>query len=90
MFDDDGEKSRQRNAVKELELQAIRSVMRTENGRGFMYKCLMNCGTFVNNYCEDTHTHAYRAGLRSHGVWLDSELRHAATEDYYKMLRENL
>lgn len=90
MVDESEDKERQRNSVRELEILAIRNTMRTENGRGFMYRCLQNCGTFTNTFGEDPHTHAYRAGKRGHGLWLDAELRHAATEDYYKMLRENL
>jgi hypothetical protein len=90
MFDDDSKRDRERKVIRELEKQAISSVMRTETGRGFMFKCLQNCGTFSSSFSEDTHKHAYFAGMRSHGLWLDGELRSAAPEDYYKMLRENM
>ena len=76
--------------ARELELLAMRAIMRTENGRAFMYTCLQNCGTYTGTFSADTHEHAFRAGARSHGLWLDAELRDAATDDYFRMLREQV
>ena len=75
--------------TRELELFTIRGIMKTENGRQFMYRCLQNCNTFENIFNNDAIQHAYSSGKRSHGLWLDSELREAAPDDYYKMLKEN-
>lgn len=74
---------------RELELLTIRGVMKTENGRAFMMRCLQNCCTFNSVYNNDTHMHAFNSGVRSHGLWLDAELREAAPDDYFKMLKEN-
>ena len=74
---------------RELELLTIRNIMKTENGRLFMWHCLQNCCTFENIFNKDTIQHSYNSGLRSHGLWLDQELREASTDDYYKMLKEN-
>ena len=75
--------------IRELELYAVRSTMKTENGRNFMWRCLQNCCTFNDTYTMDTHQHAYNAGQRSHGLWLERELREAAPDDYFTMLKEN-
>lgn len=88
MFDEN-EKGKKQQQSLELELLTIRNIMKHENGRAFMWRCLHNCCTFENVFSKDAIEHAYNAGLRSHGTWLDQELRDAATEDYYKMLKEN-
>jgi len=74
---------------RELELLTIRNVMKTENGRSFMWRCLQHCCTFENMFDRDPIQHAHNAGLRSHGLWLDRELYDSATDDYFKMLKEN-
>lgn len=84
------EESRKRHDdARELELLTIRNIMNSENGRAFMYSCLQNCSTFESIFNKDTAQHNYNAGLRSHGLWLDSELREAAPDSYYTMLKEN-
>ena len=88
MFDEDDGRKRQKND-RELELLTIRNLMKTENGRSFMWRCLQNCCTFENIYSTDVNRHAYNAGKREHGLWLDSEIQEATTDDYYKMLKEN-
>ena len=77
------------NKIRELELLSIRNIMKNENGRAFMYRCLQNCSTFESIFIKDTHLHAFNAGARGHGLWLESELKEAATDDYFKMLKEN-
>ena len=89
MFDEENEGAKKQQKSRELELLTIRNIMNSENGRAFMWRCLQNCCTFENIFSKDTVQHAHNAGLRSHGLWLDEELRDAATEDYYKMLKEN-
>jgi len=74
---------------RELEKYCISQVMNTENGRAFMYRCLQDCGTFENIFNVDPVLHAHSAGKRSHGLWLISELKDAALDNYFKMLKEN-
>lgn len=74
---------------RELELHSIREIMKTENGRSFMWRCLQNCGTFENMFNVDPILHARNAGVRSHGLWLESELKEATPDNYFKMLKEN-
>jgi len=89
MFDEENEGAKKQKKTRELELLAISNIMKTENGRFFMWRCLQNCCTFENVFSNDAVQHAHNAGLRSHGLWLDEELREAAPEDYYRMLKEN-
>lgn len=89
MFEDEETGVKKQRDSRELELLTMRNIMKTENGRSFMYRCLQNCCTFENIFNTDVQQHSYNAGLRSHGVWLDAELKEAATDDYFKMLKEN-
>jgi|TARA_R110002126_G_scaffold198829_1_gene346388 hypothetical protein len=89
MMDDDDQRAKKHNKSRELELLSIRNIMKTENGRAFMHRCLQNCCTFESIFSTDTHQHAFNAGARSHGLWLDAELKEAATDDYFKMLKEH-
>lgn len=94
-YDEDGQDflsekpSEKKNTSRELELYTMRELMRTENGRAFMWRCLQNCGTFDNMFNIEPVQHAFNAGKRDHGLWLARELREAAIDDYYKMLKEH-
>lgn len=88
MIDDDDKRKKQKNE-RELELLTIRNLMKTENGRSFMWRCLQNCHTFENIFTGDAVQDAFKSGKRNHGLWLEDELREAATEDYFRMLKEN-
>ena len=89
LFDDESGDKKQRKS-RELELLTIRQVMKTENGRSFMWRCLQNCCVFENIFNADPVLHAYNAGAREHGTWLERELKEAAPDDYIKMLKEHI
>lgn len=89
MFEEDETGVKKQRDSRDLELHNISKIMSTENGRSFMWRCLQNCSTFESIFSTDTQLHAFNAGARQHGVWLDAELREAATDDYFKMLKEN-
>lgn len=71
------------------QLYTIRTLMNTESGRSFMFRCLQQCGTYGSIFNKDALTHAYNSGARDHGLWLERELKEAAYESYLTMLREN-
>jgi len=89
VFEEDNNQGKKVQKSRELELFSIRNVMKTENGRNFMWRCLENCCTFEDIFDGDPIQHAHNAGKRSHGLWLHSELKEAATANYYIMLKEN-
>ena len=73
---------------RKAELLAIQNLMRTEEGRSFMYNQLQYCKVFANTFDEDTNKHSYNAGLRVGGLHLESELKEAAPGEYLKMIEE--
>lgn len=89
VFDNEDGNDKQRKS-RELELLVIRQTMKTENGRHFMWRCLQNCCVHENIFSADSVQHAYNAGMRSHGLWLEAELKEAAPDDYIKMLKEHI
>lgn len=87
---DEGNGNKKQRKSRDLELLTIRQVMKTENGRSFMWRCLQNCCVFENIFNADPVLHAYNAGAREHGLWLERELKEAAPDDYVKMLKEHI
>lgn len=75
---------------REIELHAIDQVMRTENGRDFMWRCLTECGTFDDIFSPDQIVSAHRSGQRRIGLWLVSELKEANSDLYMQMLKEHI
>lgn len=75
--------------ARELELLTLRGTLRTENGRAFLWRCLSHCGTFTVPNHGDPLKSAFVLGMRTHGVWLDRELREASMDDYLLMLKEH-
>jgi len=74
---------------RELELYAIRQIMKTENGRNFIHRCLQRCSTYDTVFDKDPYRHAFNSGLRDFGIWLEREVKEAADESFLTMLREN-
>ena len=52
------EQTKKRKSSRDLELYAIREIMKTENGRSFMWRCLENCCTFEDTFNSDPALHA--------------------------------
>tara|TARA_R110000764_G_scaffold43889_1_gene98741 strand:+ start:3762 stop:4034 length:273 start_codon:yes stop_codon:yes gene_type:complete len=81
--------TKKKNSQRDLEIIAMAQVLSTENGRLFMWRCLQNCSVFESIYTSDATLHAFKSGKREHGLWLAAELKEAAPESYFKMLKEN-
>ena len=75
---------------REIQLLTICNIMRTENGRSFMYRCLHQSGVYGIVFDKDSHQHAFNSGAREHGLWLEAELKEAAPDEYLQMLKENI
>lgn len=91
MYDNElDDKQREKMDERELQLYTIRSLMRLEQGRDFMWRCLQECQTFVNIFDVDQVVHAHRSGQREVGLWLESELKEAAPDEYLRMLKEHI
>ena len=69
---------------------AVINIMKTKDGRDWLYNKLQSCGVFESIFDNDTHKHAYNAGKRKVGVNLNRELKEYAPDNYMKMIEENL
>ena len=71
------------------ELLMLSGQMSTQSGRDFVWLCLRHTSLFCNIFNVDPVLHAYNAGKREHGLWLERELKEAAPDQYMMMLMEN-
>lgn len=85
----DEEKPRYVDKTRELELLNLRNQMKTEVGRGIMWRILSKSRIFMDIYDPDPIVSAYNSGSRSQGLWLESELKQASFGYYLKMIEEN-
>lgn len=69
---------------------AVQNLMRTPDGRKYMYNKLQGYGVFDNIFDNDPIPHAYQSGKRAAGLELEQDLKEYALEYYLKMLTENL
>lgn len=76
------------NDARELEIDAIRVIMSSEGGRGFLNRLLQETGLDRSSFDNDPITHARNAGQRSVGVWLRDELIEADLDLYLRMIKE--
>ena len=72
------------------ELLAISNVMSSEGGRDFIWRCLQTTGYLYSTFDRDSLIHAYNAGKRDSGLWLEAEIKEASPDLYLKMLKEHL
>ncbi len=89
LLDDDIKPTRKKQTQREIELDVVRNVMSTVQGRAMMWRFVAQAGIFSSTFNPDSHVHAYQAGRREQGLLIDSDLRDASDEFYYLMLREN-
>jgi len=73
------------------ELDDVKIVMSTENGRRFLWRHLVESGIYVCSYTpgqQSDHT-AFREGQRNSGLRLMEELQQASPELFLTMMEEN-
>ena len=71
------------------QLLMMKQQLSTRGGRDFVWHCLTHTRLFYNTFTADANMHSYNAGKRSHGLWLELELKEASPGDYLKMITEN-
>lgn len=68
----------------------VRNIMKTTDGRLYMWEKLQSCHVFETIFTEDPIKHAFKSGLREFGVQLNREIKEFAPGDYIKMIEENI
>jgi hypothetical protein len=87
---DENNKSKDKIKPSDIDALVICNIMKTQDGRDFMWRKLCQCRVFENIFSKDTIMHSYNSGLREFGVKLDKELKAASPSDYLKMIKENM
>lgn len=72
-----------------LDKLAVENIMRTEDGRRYMYEKLQEMLVFEDTFDHDSINHAFKAGIRFAGLLVDKDLKEYTFDFYIKMLKEN-
>lgn len=72
---------------RERELQDIKQVLSTRNGRRFYWNLLGFCGVFESSFTGNSQTF-FLEGKRTVGLKLLADLNEADPESYLKMMQE--
>lgn len=76
------------DSERAAELLDLDAVMSTKNGRAVIRRLINVAGTNTDTFSKDAHTHAYNAGKRSQGLWLQNEVSNHLPDLYLQMLKE--
>lgn len=77
--------------IRRLELNDVKAVMESKNGRNFMYRVIDMTGVYRTSYnpeMPDSHT-TFKEGGRNVGLFLIAELQEASPALFMKMIEEN-
>lgn len=69
---------------------AIHNLMRTADGRDYVWQYLQSCGVFETIYTSDPMSHAFNAGKREAGLMLKRDIESNEPAYYVKMIEENI
>ena len=75
---------------REAQLLSISNIMASEGGRDFMWRYLQQSYVFVSVFDVDPIQHAYNAGRREVGLFLQREVKEAAPDQYIMMIKEHI
>lgn len=67
---------------------AVENLMRTEDGRRFIWGQLLMCNVFDSTFDADPIQSAYNSGMRDAGLLLRNRVRSASPDYYLKMIKE--
>ena len=89
-FYEDVKKDKDSKKGHDYESLTVFNIMRSEDGRKFMWEHLQSCGVFENIFDKDTNQHSFNAGQRAAGLKLECKLKEFEVGFYVKMIKENL
>ena len=68
----------------------VQNIMRTEDGREYIYSYLQFCGVYESVFNKDPIQSGYYSGKRDAGLQLVRDIKESAPEYYIKMIEENI
>lgn len=72
---------------KDLVLEALGDILKTEKGRAFYWYLLCECGVFTSSFTGDNYTF-FREGERNVGLKLLGFMNEVAPDAYVLMMKE--
>jgi hypothetical protein len=74
---------------RRAELEDVRFIMLSVQGRRFVWRMLAQAGVKKIAYRHDTHEEGFVLGMQNFGFFIESEVNEAGPELYLKMLNEH-
>ena len=74
--------------LRDMDLEDLRTVLRTVEGRKVLWRVLSKCKTFNSVWHPSAAIH-YNSGQQDIGHWLMSEIVDAGQDQLFKMMQEN-
>lgn len=82
-------KAKQKEATaRDIELNDIRTILRSKEGRRFMWRLMGHCGVYKTSFTGNSHTF-FNEGQRNIGLFLNAEIGEASPEAMIEMIKEN-
>jgi len=75
---------------RDNELEDIRVILNTPQGRRFLWRVISECGIFQTSSHASPHGMAIKSGGKDKGLWLLSEINEADKNGYLKLIQEDL
>ena len=73
---------------REKELQDLRKVMSSSEGRRVLWRILTKGAIFNSSFAQNANETFFNEGRRSVGLWLTQEVSEADLEKFFQMHRE--
>ncbi len=73
--------------LRDTELNDLRSILETPQGRRHLWRELVQSGIHVCNFTGNSTVY-FNEGMRFHGLWLEGEIKEASMDKYLLMVKE--
>lgn len=82
-------RDRQERERGNLQVNDLKWLMQTAQGRRIVYRVLERCHCFASIFSENASLMAHNAGWQDAGFWLMGEVSEASQFHYYQMIKEH-
>lgn len=73
---------------RERELNDLRSILNTKEGRRYLWRMMGHCRTFSSVWHASAQIH-YNSGMQDVGHYIMAEITEASPEAFFLMMKEN-
>jgi len=82
------EAKQKETSLRDRELNDLRSILNTREGRRYLWRMMGHCRTFASVWHASAQIH-YNAGMQDVGHFMMAEITEASPEAFFLMMKEN-